>query len=48
GKKTVLHVAALNNRKEVAKLLIFNCPNVNEKNKYGKTALHYATSNKSK
>jgi len=39
---TPLHAAAIRNHKEIAQLLIAKGADVNAKNKYGGTPLHYA------
>ncbi|EAY04798.1 hypothetical protein TVAG_305480 [Trichomonas vaginalis G3] len=46
--KTALHIAAKNNNKETAEVLISHGANINEKNKDGVTALHYAAENNNK
>ncbi|EAY04057.1 ankyrin repeat protein, putative [Trichomonas vaginalis G3] len=46
--KTALHIAAMNNKKETAKVLISLGANVNEKTKNGQTALHIAAMNNKK
>ncbi|EAY01266.1 hypothetical protein TVAG_027340 [Trichomonas vaginalis G3] len=40
--KTALHIAAKNNRKEIAEVLILHGANINEKDEFGETALHIA------
>ncbi|EAY17329.1 ankyrin repeat protein, putative [Trichomonas vaginalis G3] len=46
--KTALHMAVINNYKDIAELLLSNGANINEKDEDGKTALHFAAINNSK